>query len=101
MVAFKNSDLETRILKKCLEVDRNPYRTKISRKAKWKLIHERTSAELDAFPTKRFSHIWMRTGEVKTIGKAGGASIDRGSKAAAFGNALVAQRFVSKRNRNP
>ena len=101
MVAFKNSDLETRILKKCLEVDRNPYRTKINRKAKWKLIHERTSAELDAFPTKRFSHIWMRTGEAKTIGKVDGAPFDGGSKAAAFGNALVAQNFVSKRNRNP
>ena len=98
MVAFKNLNLKMRILKTYPEIDRNPYRTKINQKVKWKPIHERTS--VDAFPTRRFSHIWVRTGEVKTIGKVGGAPIDGRSKVVAFRNALVAQRFVSEQTRN-
>ena len=99
MVAFKNSNLE-RILKTYSEVDRNLYRTKISRKTKWKLIHERTFADFGRVSNETV-FIHLGTHEVKTIGKVDGALIDKGSKVAAFRNTLVAQSFVFERNRNP
>ena len=78
MVAFKNSNLE-RILKTYSEVDRNLYRTKISRKTKWKLIHERTFADFGRVSNETV-FIHLGTHEVKTIGKVDGAPIDGGSK---------------------
>ena len=78
MVAFKNSNLE-RILKTYSEVERNLYRTKISRKTKWKLIHERIFADFGRVSNETV-FIHLSTHEVKTIGKVDGALIDKGSK---------------------